>query len=116
MRILKENTLGLVIDVQERLFPHIYEKEILEKNIKILISGLKLLEIPVLVTEQYSKGLGFTIPTINEILPAIPIEKISFSCCDEPVSCVCLANCYRFGKTRLSTCCDSRLRIFKKAQ
>jgi hypothetical protein len=93
MRILKENTLALIIDVQERLFPHIYEKEILEKNIRILISGLKILDIAILVTEQYPKGLGFTIPALNEVLPSNPaIEKISFSCCDEPAFIKSLAH------------------------
>ena len=86
MRILRENTLALIIDVQDRLFPHIYENETLEKNLIVLISGLKVLELPTLYTEQYPKGLGHTISSINELLIGrIPIEKTAFSCCDEPV-------------------------------
>ncbi len=58
MRILKEQTAGLIIDIQERLFPHIRKNEKIAGNTRILIEGLKALEIPVLVTQQYTKGLG----------------------------------------------------------
>jgi len=85
MRILKEHSCLLVIDFQEKLFPFIFQNEQLLKNVPVLIRGLKLLELPVFVTEQYTKGLGTTVPPIAEILGDIPrIEKSSFSCCDEP--------------------------------
>jgi nicotinamidase-related amidase len=84
MRISRHESLGVIIDVQERLFPHIHQHEILEKNVQILIQGLQFLEIPVLVTQQYTRGLGATIPSIAEMVKPFPlIEKISFSCCDE---------------------------------
>lgn len=85
MRIIKEHSAGLIIDIQERLHPHIYHHDQLEMNTEILIKGLKLLEIPILVTEQYPKGLGLTIPTLREILENYEaLEKMSFSCCDDP--------------------------------
>ena len=56
MRITKENTSTVIIDIQERLFPHMYNREELEHNVQILMKGLKLLNIPILITEQYSKG------------------------------------------------------------
>ena len=78
MRILKESSLGLVIDIQERLYPHMDLPELLLKNTGILLSGLKALEIPVIVTEQYPKGLGSTLEKIKMQLSNInPIEKIS---------------------------------------
>jgi nicotinamidase-related amidase len=84
MIISKDHTATLVIDIQERLFPHISEHSNLEKNVKILIQGMEILGIPILVTEQYPKGLGATIPSIVKTLTNFePIEKISFSCCDE---------------------------------
>lgn len=84
MRITKDNTSAVIIDIQERLFPHMHMKEELERNVGILLEGLSLLKVPLLVTEQYSKGLGKTIPAISERLDNYePIEKISFSCCDE---------------------------------
>jgi nicotinamidase-related amidase len=85
MRILKEQTIGLIIDIQEKLFPHIFNAQELVENTTVLMEGMKVLNIPILVTEQYTKGLGFTIPSLSASLEGISIfEKISFSCCDDP--------------------------------
>jgi nicotinamidase-related amidase len=85
MRIQKENSAGLIIDIQEKLFPHIYEHESLARNNRILVEGLKALGVPVLVTQQYTHGLGPTIPVLQELIDDFPvIEKTAFSCCDEP--------------------------------
>lgn len=86
MRIQADDTLGVIIDIQEKLFPHMYEKENLLKRISILIQGLQFLEVPMLVTEQYTRGLGYTIDPIKNLFHGFnPIEKISFSCLDEPL-------------------------------
>ncbi|TAJ06914.1 isochorismatase family protein [Marinilabiliaceae bacterium JC017] len=85
MRVIKENTISLLIDVQERLFPHIHEHVTLKKNLEILLAGLKTLNVPVIVTEQYKKGLGETIDDIEVLVEQCPhAEKVAFSCCDEP--------------------------------
>ena len=85
MRITKENTVGLIIDIQERLFPVIWQNETLLKNCKILIQGLQELKLPLISTQQYTKGLGETLPEIKSVIPGfIFIEKRDFSCCDEP--------------------------------
>ena len=85
MRILKENTIGVVVDIQERLFPHIHQHELLEKNTKILVQGLKALGVPFLISEQYKKGLGDTLAEIKELVADDPhFEKMAFSCCDDP--------------------------------
>jgi nicotinamidase-related amidase len=85
MRIKKENTIGVVVDIQSRLYPIIHDHESLTHNTRILISGLKALKAPIVVTQQYTKGLGGTIPEIEEVLGEYKhIEKTSFSCCDEP--------------------------------
>ena len=86
MRILKENTIALVIDIQERLVPAMEEPEILIENCKKLISGLQELSVPLIVTQQYTKGLGETVEDIKSLLSNFnPIEKRDFSCCDETV-------------------------------
>lgn len=86
MRITKENTIGLIIDIQERLFPAMFEKESLLKNTHVLIQGLKELQLPLLVTQQYTKGLGETIQQVKSVIPDFGfVEKRSFSCCYEPV-------------------------------
>ncbi len=85
MRITKENTAGLVIDIQERLFPVMWEKEKFLSNCKIMIQGLQELNIPLIVTQQYTKGLGETLSEIKSKIPDFGyIEKREFSCCDEP--------------------------------
>lgn len=85
MRIHKDKTAGLIIDIQERLFPFISENEKMVKNVPILIEGLKALDVPIFITEQYVKGLGETISTIARVTEGIPrTEKMAFSCCDEP--------------------------------
>ncbi|MBS0001191.1 MAG: isochorismatase family protein [Cyclobacteriaceae bacterium] len=84
MRVSRHDSVGLIVDIQERLFPHIHQHEKLEKNTKILIQGLQLLQIPVLITQQYTQGLGQTIPSVAEHFNADHfIEKNTFSCCDE---------------------------------
>jgi hypothetical protein len=96
MRIIKEQSSGLIIDIQERLYPHIYKHEIISKNTAILIRGLKILKIPVILTQQYTTGLGDTIPAIKEAMADYSvIEKNSFSCCDEPVF---MENLHQLGK------------------
>ncbi len=85
MRIKKENSIGLVIDIQSRLYPFIHEHDTLTKNTQILIKGLKVLDVPIVVTQQYTKGLGGTIPEIEDALGRYEhIEKTAFSCCYEP--------------------------------
>lgn len=84
MRITRENTVGLVIDMQERLVPAMAENETLVHNCQILTEGLSTLNIPLLVTQQYTKGLGETITEIGSLITNFsPIEKRDFSCCDE---------------------------------
>jgi nicotinamidase-related amidase len=91
-----DNTALLVIDMQERLFPVMHEKEKLLRNMLKLIRGAQVLEIPVVLTEQYPRGLGPTLPEIKKLLPDVsPIEKVSFNCCDEEVFCQALGNLKR---------------------
>ena len=76
-----DNTILLVIDVQEKLLPVIYRKEDLSSNIIKLIRGSQVLEVPLLITEQYPKGLGHTIPEIAQLIHGSePLPKTSFSC------------------------------------
>lgn len=86
MRITKENSVGLIIDMQERLLPAMEENEVLLQNCQTLVSGLQELSVPLLATQQYSKGLGETVEGIRSLVKDFsPIEKKDFSCCDEAV-------------------------------
>jgi nicotinamidase-related amidase len=52
-------------------------------NLKVLVSAARRLDVPVLVTEQYPKGLGRTLPELRALLPdVVPLEKTTFSCAD----------------------------------
>jgi nicotinamidase-related amidase len=74
----------LVIDVQEKLFRVISEKEKMLDNLQRLIKGIQVLEVPVIATEQYPKGLGPTIKEVADLLIGVrPIAKTSFSCCGD---------------------------------
>jgi len=85
MRINRENSAGLIIDIQGKLFPHMDQNEALLKKCTTLIEGLKVLEVPLVITEQYPKGLGPTVDDIATLVAEYPlVEKITFSCCDEP--------------------------------
>lgn len=79
-----DNAVLVVIDIQDRLFRVMHEKEKLLQNVLKLVKGVQVLDIPVVLTEQYPAGLGPTLPEISQPLPDIqPIEKYCFSCCDE---------------------------------
>ncbi len=85
MRIEKKLSAGLVIDIQEKLYPHMDQKEELLRRTSILLEGFRVLQIPLVITEQYPKGLGPTLEPVSLILEREQVvEKISFSCCDEP--------------------------------
>ena len=84
-RIARENTQAMIIDVQERLTPHIYDHEKIVKKTVTLIKGLQALNIPIMLNEQYKKGLGDTLPELRDVLEgdnAKSFEKVTFSACD----------------------------------
>lgn len=76
----------LLIDVQEKLCPSMYNRDKVCRNSGILLETAGLLDIPVKVTEQYPKGLGGTVTELEEKLPgnAHKFEKVHFSCYSEP--------------------------------
>jgi nicotinamidase-related amidase len=73
----------VVVDVQERLFNAMdaERRDDMVANLKILLGAARRLEVPVLVTEQYPKGLGRTLPELRTLLTDTPpFEKTAFSC------------------------------------
>jgi nicotinamidase-related amidase len=76
----------VVVDVQEKLLPPIFNKEELVRNSQLLVRLAKILELPIMVTTQYVKGLGPTVPEITSLLGEThPIDKLQFGCfgCNE---------------------------------
>lgn len=86
MKIKVDEAVFCLVDVQERLFPHMANKEIIENNLVTLIKGLRLHNLPFVINEQYKKGIGETIPVLRELVKSDPhFEKTTFSCCaNEP--------------------------------
>ena len=77
-----------VVDIQEKLLPPIFEKERMVRNSQLLIRLANILGMPVLVSTQYSKGLGPTIPDIASLLPGVsPLEKNEFGCLNNDAYC-----------------------------
>ena len=78
----------VVIDIQEKLLPPIFQKEQLLRNSQLLIRLAGILKIPTLLTTQYSKGLGNIVPDVAALLPETrAIEKQIFSCFGSDVFC-----------------------------
>ncbi len=88
LRPLHPNECALiVIDIQEKLLPPIFEKDRLLRNAQLLIRLANILEIPVVATTQYATGLGNTVPEIRDLLPAAAIDKNAFSCFGSDAFC-----------------------------
>jgi nicotinamidase-related amidase len=78
----------IVVDIQEKLLPPIFESSRLLKNSQLLIRLATILKIPALITTQYAKGLGNTTPEIASLLPETqPIDKLMFSCFGSDAFC-----------------------------
>lgn len=74
-------TALLIIDIQERILPVINNHKMVVENTLKLITGFKVLQLPIYFTEQYPKGLGPTHKSISDELGTIiPFDKMSFSC------------------------------------
>jgi len=81
----------LVIDIQQRLLPPIFNNELMVRNAQLLIRAAGILNIPALMSTQYAKGLGTTVPEIASLLPGTEaIDKTLFSCFGSDVFCAAL--------------------------
>ena len=71
----------VVVDIQEKLLPPIFNKDELIKNSQLLIRVANILEIPVVVTTQYVQGLGAVVPEISSLINHVrAVDKLDFSC------------------------------------
>lgn len=81
-RIRRDEAVLVAIDFQEKLVPAMENAEKLTAAMVKLVSGLRVLGVPYIVTQQYTKGLGDTIPEIREALGDFePVDKKTFSAC-----------------------------------
>jgi nicotinamidase-related amidase len=81
----RNRSVLVLIDVQGRLFPHVCQYRQMLARIELLLKAASLMQVPLLLTEQYPKGLGKTIEQIRKVVPeAAPLEKMDFSCVPAP--------------------------------
>ncbi|MBP7934010.1 MAG: hydrolase [Phycisphaerae bacterium] len=81
-RLLPRDSLLLVVDYQDKLLPAIHEADACVAAARKLIDAARVLDVPMLITEQYPAGLGHTCAVLGEALAGVPVvEKILFSAC-----------------------------------
>jgi nicotinamidase-related amidase len=81
----------VVVDIQQKLLPPIFQKEQLVRNAQLLIRTAGILKIPTLLSTQYSRGLGDTVPEVSSLLRGTEaIDKTLFSCFGSDAFCTLL--------------------------
>ena len=86
-RLVRDSSVLIVVDMQQRLLPAMHNTQAVTDQVGKLINGANALQVPVIVTEQYRKGLGLTVPELAESLKSAAgtYEKLAFSAFIEPV-------------------------------
>lgn len=82
----RDQAVMVVVDVQEKLLPSMNERVggRVVQHIGMLLEGFSAMELPVIATEQYPRGLGHTIAELAAATEQHCVEKVAFSCCGEP--------------------------------
>jgi len=79
--LVRDRTALVVVDLQEKLLPAIAEKDRVLRNSLLLLRTARELDLPVVLTTQYEKGLGPTVPEVREQAPGVaPVDKVAFGC------------------------------------
>jgi nicotinamidase-related amidase len=106
----------LVIDIQQKLLPPIFQKEQLVRNAQLLIRTANILKIPALVSTQYSKGLGATVSEVSSLLNGNePIDKTLFSCFGSDAFCASLKQLASVRNTLLLCGMESHICVAQTA-
>ena len=78
------DSILLIVDAQEKLLPAIHQRDNVTSRMRWLAEIALQLDVPVLITEQYPKGLGYTVSALQEIIEsARVVEKTHFSAMQE---------------------------------
>ncbi len=95
----------LVVDVQERLLPAVQNGERMVERCAILLKVAQRLAIPVLISEQYKKGLGPTVHQLNDTKgDAVIMEKAHFSCAADPAIMAHVSDITAQGRNQIVVC------------
>ena len=106
----------LVADIQEKLLPPIFQKEQLVRNSQLLIRAAGVLKIPAIISTQYAKGLGKTVPEVASLLPETEaIDKDRFSCFGSEAFCTLLKRLPGHRNTLLLCGMESHICVMQTA-
>lgn len=108
----------IVVDIQERLMPAIHEGERVARNARTLLAAAARLHVPIMVTEQYPRGLGHTVAEVADHLPetARRYEKIHFSAASEPNVMETVSRVAAEGRDQLVICgCEAHVCVLQTA-
>ncbi len=84
MKLKSDKAVLVIIDIQTRLLAVMHDYPLLLENLKKIVQSSVVLNIPIILTEQYPAGLGPTHPEISQHIPHVkPLQKMAFSCCAE---------------------------------
>ena len=79
-RLRRDDVAVVLVDVQEKFVPMLFQRERMVRNCTLLIKAARVMGLPIVVAEQYPQGLGQTVPELREAMGRIkPIEKMTFS-------------------------------------
>jgi nicotinamidase-related amidase len=106
----------LVVDIQEKLLPPIFQKEQLVRNSQLLVRAAGVLKIPAIISTQYAKGLGKTVPEVASLLPETEaIDKDRFSCFGSEAFCTLLKRLPGHRNTLLLCGMESHICVMQTA-
>jgi nicotinamidase-related amidase len=105
MLLNKTRSQLLVVDVQDRLVPAMFEGERMVERSATLMQAAQRLGVPTLVSEQYKKGLGNTVARLDNVKgDAVVMEKMHFSCADDPAMSKHVTDLAATGRNQLVIC------------
>jgi nicotinamidase-related amidase len=84
MKLVAGRTVLVIIDIQTKLWNVMHEKSALLENAQKIVKAMRVLSVPVILTEQNPQGLGPTVPELMRCMPEVkPLPKFCFNCCQD---------------------------------
>lgn len=84
MKLVAGRTVLVMIDIQGKLWNTMHDKSAVLENAQKLAKAMRILSVPIILTEQNPQGLGPTVPELMQCMPEVkPLPKFSFSCCQD---------------------------------
>jgi nicotinamidase-related amidase len=84
MKLVAGRTVLVIIDIQGKLWNAMHDKSALLENAQKLVKAMRVLSVPVILTEQNPQGLGPTVPELMQCLPEVKaLPKFCFNCCQD---------------------------------